>query len=70
MSTLQKVIKYLVLAFALFLIVSVSEGIISTFYGLAKGFYWDDGDKATEMSATSFDDDSAKKLVIDIHAAH
>ena len=45
MTTFQKVIKYLAMAFALFLIVSIIGGILSMF-GLFGGFFG--GDAVTE----------------------
>ena len=69
MSVFQKVIKRLALAFALFLVVSIFAGIFSAFCGVAN-IYGDDSDeKISEMSAEKLNQEDAKVLIIDIHAA-
>lgn len=69
MSVFQKVIKRLALAFALFLVVSIFAGIFSAFCGVA-GIFGDDSDeKISEMSAAKLNQEDAKVLIIDIHAA-
>lgn len=69
MSIFQKVIKYLAMAFAIFLVVSIFGGIFSAIYGIGTAF---DGDKDTvdtEMSGKELKEKDTKALVVDLSAA-
>ncbi len=66
MTTFQKVIKYLAMAFALFLIVSIIGGILSMF-GLFGGFFG--GDAVTEDVKTYEVSSDIQSLEVKINAA-
>lgn len=69
MSTFQKVIKYLALAFALFLVVSIFTGIFSAVYSLGNVFDGNQDASITEMSEKELDAKDTKALMIDLGAA-
>ena len=69
MSTFQKVIKYLALAFALFLVVSIFTGIFSAVYSMGNIFDGNKDTSITEMSGKEMDAKDTKALMIDLGAA-
>ncbi len=70
MSTLQKVIKYLALAFAIFIIVSIISGILYGFYGLSNVLGLKKSKKEytenLEEIAMNIEDSQVSKLKIDL----
>ena len=68
MTVAQKVIKYLAIAFALFLIITIISGIFSVIYALSGilGIKNENKISYTEMSITSFENKDITKLEIDI----
>lgn len=69
MSIFQKVIKYLAMAFALFLVVSIFTGIFSAVGGIAGAFDGDTDDKTGKMSTAKLNQKDAKVLMVDLNAA-
>lgn len=70
MSTFQKVIKYLALAFALFLVVSIFTGIFSAVYSIGNMFDEDKDTSMTEMSGKEVEAKDTKALMINLGAAN
>ena len=70
MSTFQKVIKYLALAFALFLVVSIFTGIFSAVYSIGNIFDEDKDTSMTEMSGKKVEAKDTKALMINLGAAN
>ncbi|HAB66081.1 MAG TPA: hypothetical protein DCE23_01810 [Firmicutes bacterium] len=69
MSDVQRVIKYLAIAFAIYLVVLIVGAIISILGGLL--FFGSDGVTSYEMVSSKFDENyEIKKMVIDIKASH
>ena len=68
MTTAQKVIKYLALAFAAFLIVSIISGILSALYALSGvlGLQKEDEIIKDEMSKINFENSEVATLDIDV----
>lgn len=68
MTTAQKVIKYLALAFAAFLIVSIISGILSALYALSRvlGLQKEDEIIKDEMSKINFENSEVATLDIDV----
>lgn len=70
MTSAQKVIKYLAIAFAIFLIITIISGILSAFYGMA----WilglrdenENVQKDNEMTIINFEDSNIVELDIDV----
>lgn len=74
MTTFQKIIKYLALAFAIFLIVSITSGILIGIYGIGviAGLTKDENNSKVlvgDKIETVFNDSEVKKLKIDIEYA-
>lgn len=68
MTVAQKVIKYLAIAFAMFLIVSIISAILSVLFGLRGilGLKKEDSSYSKEMSITNFENTNILVLDIDI----
>lgn len=68
MTTAQKVIKYLALAFAILLIVSIISGILSALYALSGvlGLQKEDEIIKDEMSTINFENSEVATLDIDV----
>lgn len=68
MTSLQKVIKYLAIAFAFFIIVSIISVILSFVFGVATFFRFKDSISSSigEMTSTKFEDKDIEKINIDI----
>lgn len=63
MTTLQKIIKYCAIAFAVFLIISIIGGITGAVAGVS--FLWDDEDTVGEMQALAVTGE-VRKMAIDL----
>lgn len=66
MTTAQKIIKYVAIAFAMFLIVTIASGILSGVYGLASAIGLREGKGAGEMKTIDFENSEVATLDIDI----
>ena len=68
MTTIQKVIKYLALAFAIFLIVTIISGILGALYALSGvlGLQKEDKTIKDEMSMINFENSEVATLDIDV----
>lgn len=69
MTSAQKVIKYLAIAFAIFLIITIISGILSALYGLSwiLGLKKDnEAVQSGDIITTNFDNNDIKKLDIDV----
>ena len=66
MTTAQKIIKYIAIAFAMFLIFTIVSGILSGVYGLASAIGLRNGKGTGEMKPIDFENSEVATLDIDI----
>lgn len=71
MTTLQKIIKYLALAFAIFLILAIISGVVGVFTAIAGIAAWrDDRAASSEPADVTFDASEVRSLDMEIAAAN
>lgn len=69
MTSIQKVIKYLAIAFAIFLVITIISGILGGLYAFSAilGFKQNNEIKSSEMLGTAFENANIKVLDIDVN---